>query len=139
MHQTTNRRTQPARVDSPNLWNEKPWGRSRHLLITPAVDLALAIGKAGGSSSLHVHHRKTNTFVVSRGVVVIRYFLVSGEEEQTKRLEAGDSWTCPAGIAHRMAFETDAVLHELYTPQPGHPLDLGDIQRLRHGWGPPEE
>lgn len=112
--------------------NQKLWGVSQHLFVGVNTDLAVVYGKAGGASSLHYHGYKHNTFAVLRGRVEI---IVSGLGSQV----LGDHQSCvvPAGVAHRMHFLKDTVLHELYQAVDGHPIELGDIVRLDDGWEPP--
>lgn len=137
-------------MDSPNQWNEKGWGKSQHLYICQNTDLALALGRAGGASSLHVHRDKHNIFVVQFGVIELwgpgEKFIAQvagpGDAHIVSRMSehpyVQTAYMVPAGVPHRMVFLTDARLHELYQAVLGRMLDLDDIERLEPGWKPGE-
>ncbi len=115
------------------------WGTSRYLASSADFALALVHGSAGGCSSFHRHHGKSNIFIVQRGKVVITrdwphragstLFPDAGETI----LRAGDSMVVAADQLHRMAFAEDSILYELYLPHEGHVVELGDIERITPG------
>ena len=47
------------------------WGHSDLLLRTPTLELWRIEGRKGGASSFHTHARKSNTFLVATGRIVI--------------------------------------------------------------------
>ena len=118
-------------------WQEKLWGRCRHLYADDRVQLDEIAGAQGGASSLHLHAGKHNTFLVTRGVLdVFTTFSVppDGEIEAIeRRLTTGDTLTIKAGRKHRMVFVTYAEGYELYTAAGPTPLDPADIVRFDEG------
>ncbi len=111
------------------------WGSSRYLASNAYFALALVYGKAGGQSSLHRHHGKSNTFIVQRGLVVITRFWVHTDSWHSKAtaLRPGDSMVVAGRQLHRMAFTEDSELYELYLPHDGYCVELGDIERITPG------
>lgn len=110
------------------------WGESRHLYVGDTSSLAVAIGRAGGASSLHVHHDKSNAFIVHEGIVEIW-----SATSLLAHLHPQKAFVISASVVHRMVFLTDAVLHELYQANVGRQLDLTDIIRIKPGWKPGEK
>lgn len=113
--------------------NRHMWGVSRHLYVGDTSSLAVAQGKAGGASSLHLHESKHNGFVVIEGIVEIW-----GDTSLICHLRPHEACVVPAGTLHRMVFMTDAVLHELYQAIRNQTINLKDIIRSKPGWKPGE-
>ncbi len=115
------------------------WGSSQYLASSADFALALVHGRAGGKSSLHRHHGKSNTFIVQRGKVVItrdwphRAGAAMFPDAGETILEAGDSMVVAAGRLHRMAFSENSELYELYLPHDGYAVELADIERIIPG------
>lgn len=126
-------------MDKPNHWNKHCWGQSRHLYMSPILDVAYATGKKGGGSSLHVHRYKSNTFLVIRGNIEIRM-----KGLHTQRVMDHESFTVPAGVPHRMVFMEDSALYEIYVADENaweegiKGVLLEDIERFDPGWNPGE-
>jgi quercetin dioxygenase-like cupin family protein len=108
------------------------WGRSRLLHSEPATALYAFSGTKGGASSLHLHERKANVFILEDGILEID---VDGMK---RRLYANQAMVVPAGVPHRMTFVDDASGYELYYPTGSSDavVDHDDIVRLEPGWTP---
>ena len=112
------------------------WGTSETLFLDDRCQLDRAHGLEGGASSLHLHERKHNQFIVVAGCVEIWLPTRDGPESMTYRLTAGGSCWIPAGDRHRMVFAEDSDLYELYMAVPGAAIDQHDIKRFDEGRRP---
>jgi mannose-6-phosphate isomerase-like protein (cupin superfamily) len=106
------------------------WGQASPLHVDAVVQIVRCHGRTGGSSSLHLHRHKSNTFLVRKG----RMRIDVGETEIV--LGTGDSFTVRPGLRHRMTFLQDTDLIELYTALPGQAVDPADIVRFDEGQSP---
>jgi mannose-6-phosphate isomerase-like protein (cupin superfamily) len=106
------------------------WGQSTTLHVDGETELVRCAGYAGGASSLHLHRRKFNTFMLVSGKMRLSI------EETDVIMSGGDSFTVRPGVRHRMAFVTDALLFELYAAIPGGSIEPGDIVRFDEGRKP---
>jgi len=112
------------------IYQSHRWGYSEILFASAEVCLARAVGVAGGASSLHTHRDKANLFHVLHGFVEIH-----GEQGKLITLDKHRHpvFVAPPRMVHRMVFQTDAILFEVYTPGLNRTVQLEDIQRLDHG------
>lgn len=108
---------------------EHAWGTSRLLGDTGGSAIYSFIGDAGGSSSYHLHEYKANVFIVLKGILELDV------DRAKRRLYAGQSFTVPIGVAHRMTFITEVAGLEVYYTLTGD-VDLKDIVRIEPGWTP---
>ena len=109
------------------------WGKSWQLPM-PHWDLVASVyyftGVKGGASSLHMHERKANLFVVTHGILCVT---VQGKDHL---LISGQSIVVQPGEPHRMRFVTDASGYELYYPTANQRVSQDDIVRLEPGITP---
>jgi oxalate decarboxylase/phosphoglucose isomerase-like protein (cupin superfamily) len=112
------------------IYHSHRWGYSEILFTSAEVCLARAVGVAGGASSLHTHRDKSNLFHVLHGFVEIY-----GTEGKIVTLDKHRHpvFVAPPGMVHRMVFQSDAILFEVYTAALNRTVQLDDIQRLDDG------
>lgn len=118
-------------------WEEKVWGRVRHLFHSDYASVSHLEVKAGFQCSRHKHSFRINQFTVLSGEVVIeRWLYRNGEAELLPevRLKAGDSFSVPAGMFHRFRVIESGEMVEVYWPQrEGLFVSINDIIRLDEG------
>jgi mannose-6-phosphate isomerase-like protein (cupin superfamily) len=113
---------------------EKIWGTSQRLLVTDFMQVERIQVRKGGYSSVHLHKRKNNLFVVEAGRLQVRLF--DPWKKETARLfmvSRGDMKTVEPGIRHQFYADTSVVAYEVYwidNPVAGEMLDCDDIQRF---------
>lgn len=114
-------------------WTPKTWGRMRTLLRDAGIEIVEAEIEAGGYCSRHLHHCKTNTFVVVSGRLLLLEF--GGSVPFTdKILTSADSpLQVPAGIKHQFEALEATRLIEIYRPIEGYALLADDIARFSEG------
>ena len=79
----------------------------------------------GCRCSLQYHNKKTETIYVLSGILKI---LHGRDKDQLKEniLHAGDFWTIPVGIVHRMEGLEDCTYLEASTPDPDDTVRIQD-------------
>jgi mannose-6-phosphate isomerase-like protein (cupin superfamily) len=108
----------------------KPWGLSTTICCDGLIQVARCDIAEGGYSSVHVHERKDNRFIVHQGTVIVRKFYVIREEVKSLSLNSGDSLLVPAGIPHQFFATCDTVLTETYNCPDGSLVRWNDIMRF---------
>jgi mannose-6-phosphate isomerase len=102
---------------------EKPWGREEVVEINDSYMVKKLTMWAGHRCSLQYHSIKRETVYVLSGVLKI----IQGTSQDTledKFYRAGDTFTVPPGLIHRMEAVEDAVYLEASTPE------MDDVFRL---------
>src|SRR5690606_2703799 len=94
------------------------WGTSEVVHQTPQVIVVQAMARVpGAASSLHYHRVHDNLLHVSKGSVVLDYGDADCPQALTTiRLKRGEKTDIKAGIAHRIRFDEECDLIELYHP-----------------------
>lgn len=91
----------------------KGWGKEEFLVNEPEYAAKLLYIGKGGATSLHFHRDKLETFVVQRGVLVVKLGL---QEELRHVLIPGMALDLPRSVPHRLcAPQSDVVLLEVST------------------------
>lgn len=112
------------------------WGTSEVVYQTPQIVVVQAKARViGAASSLHYHREHDNLLHVSRGSVLLDYGDADCPQSMaTIRLKRGDSFKAMAGVAHRIRFDEECDLVEMYHPRGFVPATIADIIRLQPGW-----
>lgn len=113
---------------------DKLWGMTRCVFRDDSHQVWHASPRAGGYSSRHKHDTLPNLFYVVSGTLhVERYFNRPGKDEHpglVVEINAGETYTVPAGEWHRFIAQTDVELVEIYYT---HVPTGGDITRVDVG------
>lgn len=112
-------------------WIQKAWGRTRTLFADAQVEIVECEIKEGGYSSEHMHVSKHNQFFVVSGCLDLVITDTEGGPGKI-RLNAGGTWTVPAGTAHSFHAGFDTRLIESYVATEGE-IDPLDIVRFSEG------
>ena len=120
-------------------WEDKAWGKVRHVFSTPEVAISYLEVVAGTRSSWHRHADRNNSFHVGRGMIVVECIdQITGAKWQRKLIDHL-SFTVEAGILHRFRVIESGHLVEIYWPrEAGVAVRLDDIERIDHG-GPDDQ
>ena len=110
----------------------KAWGLTLPCIVTPLIELRRIYVKPNMHCSLHVHERKWNAFIVTRGIMHID---VHKSDYNPTTLGPGGVTTVAPGEKHQFRTGPEgAEVYELYYLEPLGP----DIKRDCEG-GPNEE
>lgn len=121
----------------------KIWGSSQVCYCDEQVEVVRIVVLPGGYCSRHLHRRKSNEFIVTRGSLsVFRHR--SGENAsdglpamEIEELSAGnhDRTRVAPGVEHRFRSLEGAIAYEVYTAIPGEVIGSGeaDIERFDEG------
>ena len=107
----------------------KSWGKSIRRFIDSYLQVEEAHIDKGGYSSVHLHERKWNEFIVSKGSLLVHIYDDQGKSEMTHELEPGIRIHVPPNIRHQFVATTKVVVYEVYF-DPSHQLDPEDIIRF---------
>ncbi len=112
-------------------WEKKIWGKVAHLQISDHCLISYLHVEKGHYCSKHVHHYRTNTFIVMSGVLrIILYKGFELEEERSSIISPGVIHFVAAGEWHRFDVLESGDVIEVYHPgYEGATVDLSDIER----------
>lgn len=111
----------------------KPWGMFSRLYQDQFLIVDHIKAKRGGFSSIHYHERKTNLFVVERGMLQVSTYIRSAldSNEVIKQgiatLLPGYEFVVMPGMLHQFLALEDSWAYEVYW---GAMIDPDDIVRL---------
>ena len=111
---------------------DKPWGCEIIWAKTAQYVGKMMYIKAGCRLSEQYHNVKTETMLVSKGLVRIIAKFADGEEVD-RRFLPGDSIHIPPGTVHRLEAVVDSCVIEVSTPE------LDDVVRLSDDYGRSDE
>lgn len=112
-------------------WEEKAWGRVKHLFTSPDVAISYLELVAGTRSSWHLHRERWNAFHVTSGSVLIEWR--DGVADLAKLLNAGESMSIPVDVVHRFRVIESGRMVEIYWPVEGATVRVDDIERFDVG------
>lgn len=96
-------------------WEEKVWGRVRHLFASDHAAVSILEVKAGFRCSRHMHDERANMFAVESGLVMVEKFL-----DENVRLQfwlgPGDECVIGSGTWHRFRVAESGKMIEVYWP-----------------------
>jgi len=110
---------------------QKPWGWSTRLYCSDNFQVERITIRAGGYSSIHLHERKVNQFVVSSGTLCVTCF--DSDLKQTRHRDVTDAshFQVTPCVRHQFIAVTDVEGYEVYWSQPSSSvLDPDDIIRF---------
>ena len=100
----------------------KIWGTTSQIFRRNNVELHRIVGKLGGYSSKHRHFQKYNLFIVEKGKILVRQWVLPGDYETGMEfvtdetiLNPQDTLTIKPGVWHQFeVLEEGTVAYELY-------------------------
>jgi mannose-6-phosphate isomerase-like protein (cupin superfamily) len=95
---------------------QKPWGYSTRLFINEAIQLERIFIQGGGYSSIHLHERKYNQFVVQKGMLLINTFDDTLTWQTDIKVASGQQLTIEPNVRHQFVARSDVEAYELYWP-----------------------
>ena len=108
----------------------KVWGTTECVLATPLIEVHKLTIKPNHECSLHVHRRKWNAFIVTRGRLFVDVVKNDYPLTDTTKLEAGDVTTIRPGEHHKFRTGRQSCeALEIYYPD----VLSEDIDRKGHG------
>lgn len=114
----------------------KSWGESIPLCRDDVAEIVRVKIKHGGFSSLHLHERKHNLFIVLSGTLQVKVH----EDDALRTLRSNKflksdtpPLLVPAGTLHRFFALDDVEAVEVYVSSDGTPVEAGDIVRQDEG------
>jgi hypothetical protein len=113
-------------------WQQKPWGWTLPLCLSPTFELWSAHVLAGGFSSLHWHDLKTNRIACRDAT--LRIAMVIDGVEGYRTVGPGDLIDLPPGLMHRFEVLQSGRIWETYWGH-CHPQDIVRVDA--NGWKPP--
>ena len=112
---------------------EKPWGYELHWVPEDAPYMGKIIHiDAGARTSLQLHDKKQESWLVISGMAAVIWEGPSGELQQTE-LQPGMGYSTKLGQRHRLVGVTDCDIVEVSTPE------LGTTWRLEDDYARPDE
>lgn len=122
-------------------WEEKVWGEVMHLFKSPDAAISLLRVKAGFRCSRHLHHHRTNAFIVLSGMFEVWEWIneddLSISWDQPCRITRitpflSSSLAVPVNRPHMFRVLESGLVVEIYTPD-GGPVEIEDIVRFDEG------
>jgi len=117
-------------------WEEKVWGRVKHVFASPQASVSYLETKKNTRCSIHYHQERANQFIVIEGCIMVERFsdenLFSALDEHI--LTENCIYTVPCGVWHRFKALQDSRAIEVYFPgKEGGICRMDDI--VRHDVG----
>lgn len=108
----------------------KAWGSTECVLATPLIEIHRITIKSKHECSLHVHRKKSNAFLVTKGRLFIDVVKNDYPLTDTTELRPGDMTTVRPGEHHKFRTGTQSCeAFEIYYPD----VLSEDIERKGHG------
>ncbi len=107
------------------------WGVWRRLYVDEYTELRVLEIEKGGFSSPHVHHSKSNFFVVAKGKVTVRQWTDDGAEIAGTLTAHAVPLVVAPEVMHQFEAQEDSLVYELSVASPGETMDADEIER--HG------
>ena len=142
-HPTADRFLEDISVDFEAHWEDKCWGRVKHLFYSENCGVSYLEATAGWRCSIHRHSFRSNMFVVLDGEVDIEEFqqgnsggtfpnLKRGIPSFVQTLTSGGVYEVRASTWHRFSVRACGQIVEVYRPDLG-PVRFDDIIRFNEG------
>ena len=108
---------------------QKTWGWSTRVYSSDELQVERIFIKVGGFSSIHLHERKYNQFVVTLGTLAVNYFDEQNRHVRGELVATGDSLIVQPMERHQFFAETTVHGYEVYWGKDGK-VDPEDIVRF---------
>lgn len=108
---------------------EKPWGYENLIAHTSDYAFKEILLRAGTRCSLQSHNVKRETLFIAKGTLLLETGPISGQRLNQDRLVAGQAYTLPNQVIHRVTAEEDVLIYEVSTPE------LDDVVRHQDDYG----
>lgn len=116
-------------------WQQKPWGYTCPLYLSPSFEFWTAHCLAGGYSSRHWHDLKHNTIYSRDATLLVEVWYGSGTVEFNRHILSPHSAISIApGAEHRFTVLSSGRIYESYYGW-CHPQDI--VRRDTNGWQSP--
>jgi mannose-6-phosphate isomerase-like protein (cupin superfamily) len=102
----------------------QPWGTETLLAETPHYSLKLLLYRSGKAGGLQMHLRKTESFHLAEGMALVGHD--EGGVWVETVMEAGQTYTIPAGAPHQFTALTDCTVYEASTPVKNDRVNVAD-------------